>query len=229
MQTRLAAALSTVLALLLASLAGAQAEGIGTQKTTELRLDDCRRITARAERAYGIPGQLLSAISMAESGYWLKQEKARIAWPWTVYAEGKGVYHPDKESAEKAVARLRARGVSNIDVGCMQINLYHHGKAFDDAGQALDPHRNVDYAARFLRDLHKRHRSWSQAVAHYHSSTIAYNRPYRQRVMRLWHKERSAHNARRQAKALAEYQARREARKEARRRARLAETQLSER
>lgn len=162
---------------------------------------------------------------MAESGYWLKQERARVAWPWTVYAEGKGVYHPDKESAERAVARLRARGVSNIDVGCMQINLYHHGKAFGDIDQALDPHRNVDYAARFLRDLHQHHRSWSQAVAHYHSSTRKYNRPYRQKVMRLWHTERRTYNARRQAKAQAEYQARRERQ----RRARLAETQLSER
>lgn len=222
----------TVLASLLAALislsaapAAVWANGAKSQKSAELLLDDCRRITARAERAYDIPGQLLSAISMAESGRWHDAEKARVAWPWTVYAEGRGIYHPDKETARKAVARLRARGVSNIDVGCMQINLYHHGKAFDDIEQALDPHRNVDYAARFLRRLHERHRSWSQAVAHYHSSTTTFNRPYRQKVMQLWHKERRDHNARRREQAQREYRERRERQ----RRARLADTQLSER
>lgn len=225
MHLRIPALLAAALAMTLATVAEVGATGGKRQKPAELLLDDCRHITARAERVYGIPAQLLSAISMAESGRWHEREKARVAWPWTVYAEGKGIYHPDKASAEAAVAKLRARGVSNIDVGCMQINLYHHGKAFEDIEHALDPHRNVDYAARFLRSLHERHRSWSQAVAHYHSSTTTYNRPYRQKVMRLWHAERRAQNARRLAKAQAEHRARRERQ----RRARLAETQLSER
>tara|TARA_R110002167_G_scaffold234957_1_gene440202 strand:- start:520 stop:1197 length:678 start_codon:yes stop_codon:yes gene_type:complete len=214
---------ATLLALMTAP--AALATGTKAQKSRDMLQDDCRRITARAERAYGIPAQLLSAISMAESGYWYEAEKARIAWPWTVYAEGKGIYHPDRDSAQEAVADLRARGVSNIDVGCMQINLYHHGKAFDDVEQAMDPHRNVDYAARFLRRLHDRHRSWSQAVAHYHSSTVQFNRPYRQKVMKLWHQEQRAFNARRREQAQREYREHRERL----RRARLAETQLSER
>ena len=33
----------------------------------------------------------------------------------------------------------------------------------------LDPHRNVDYAARFLVTLHARHETWSMAVARYHA------------------------------------------------------------
>lgn len=198
--------------VLLLTAAGPQALATSgkSREPADLLTEDCRRITTRAERAYRIPAQLLSAISMAESGHWHEGEQARVAWPWTVYAEGKGVYHPDKASARRAIKRLRARGVSNIDVGCMQINIYHHGKAFRDLDQMLDPHRNVDYAAQFLSRLHGRHRSWSQAVAHYHSATEKYNKPYRTKVMSLWHRERREHDARRRARAQREYLERRE-------------------
>ena len=33
----------------------------------------------------------------------------------------------------------------------------------------LDPHKNVDYAARFLKELRKREGSWTLAVARYHA------------------------------------------------------------
>ena len=33
----------------------------------------------------------------------------------------------------------------------------------------FDPHANVDYAARFLKVLHRREGSWTMAVARYHA------------------------------------------------------------
>ena len=68
----------------------------------------------------------------------------------------------------------------------MQVNLYHHPDAFDSLEDAFDPTANVAYAARFLKDLRDANRSWSRAVAFYHSATREFSYPYRKRVYRLW-------------------------------------------
>jgi len=53
-----------------------------------------------------------------------------LAWPWTINAQGKGQFFKTKAEAVKAIKNLQAQGVKSIDVGCMQINLSYHGKAF---------------------------------------------------------------------------------------------------
>ena len=63
----------------------------------------------------------------------------------------------------------RRQGKTLIDLGCMQINHRYHGAAFGSVAEMLDPHRNVEYAARFLASLHARHQTWSMAVARYHA------------------------------------------------------------
>ncbi len=47
----------------------------------------------------------------------------------------------------------------------MQINRHYHGDRFGSLDAMFDPRQNVDYAARFLADLKRRHVSWSMAVA----------------------------------------------------------------
>jgi soluble lytic murein transglycosylase-like protein len=51
----------------------------------------------------------------------------------------------------------------------MQINQYFHGENFASVQAMFDPHANVEYAAKFLRDLHDRHDTWTMAVARYHA------------------------------------------------------------
>ncbi len=82
--------------------------------------ESCARRTAQAERAHGLPNHLLNAISKVESGRWHAPSGAILAWPWTVTAGGKGRFLPSKKAAIAEVEHLRARGVRNIDVGCMQ-------------------------------------------------------------------------------------------------------------
>ena len=151
---------------------------------------DCRRMVSAAERRHRIPSEMLAALALAESGRWIAERQAFVAWPWTVYAQGRGRYFPDRAAAVAAVRVLLAQGVRNIDVGCMQVNLQYHPDAFANLEQALDPAANIEYAARLLRRLYAQRRSWHQAVAHYHSATKALNIPYSRKVMRLWHKER---------------------------------------
>ncbi len=152
--------------------------------------DSCFTQTAASERSAAIPRHLLTAVSLAESGRWNARRRENIAWPWTVTAGGKGRFFATKAAAIAAVRELQAGGVRNIDVGCMQVNLYYHGDAFADLEQALDPYHNVAYGARFLRGLFERSGSWTQAAGYYHSRTPARTRAYRSKIVRLWDRVR---------------------------------------
>lgn len=151
----------------------------------------CARYVAEAERLLGVPAHLLSAISKAESGRHNKAQRAVFAWPWTVMAEGRGRYLPSHQAAVEEVRMLKAKGVRNIDVGCMQINLMYHPKAFDNLEQAFEPAYNVAYSAKFLTDLHRELDSWEAAVGRYHSATPKYNLRYRTKIMGIWREEQS--------------------------------------
>ena len=173
--------------------------------------DSCGRLTDRAERAYGLPTHLLTAISKVESGRWHAASGAIFAWPWTVTAGGEGRFLPSKKAAIAEVERLRARGVRNIDVGCMQVNLGYHPKAFASLEEAFDPQRNVAYATRFLRDLKARWGSWTRAVGNYHSNTPALSGRYRVKVFRALYAEKHRVAKARRATRLAALEAKRRA------------------
>jgi hypothetical protein len=146
----------------------------------------CIRNIVQAERREGIPARLLGAVALAESGRPDSGGSAIVAWPWTVMAEGTGRYFETKAEAVAEAARLRARGVRNIDVGCMQINLMYHPDAFASLDAAFDPAENVAYGATLLKSLRQSSGSWSQAVAQYHSQDDERGRGYMARVMRIW-------------------------------------------
>ncbi len=173
-----------------ALIAGLLPEPAAAMQLVEKTRAICAEQTARVERSGGIPRRLLWAIALAESGRWDEDRRASFAWPWTVTAEGEGRFYASKGEAVAAVKALMARDVTNIDVGCMQINLYYHGGAFRNPEEALDPGTNVAYAARFLKGLFGAARSWPTAAAHYHSTNPEKNTPYRKKVMRLWNEER---------------------------------------
>jgi hypothetical protein len=172
--------------------------------------ETCRIAVEKAETKNRLPKRLLSAISLTETGRWHAERGERIAWPWTVYAEGRGRYLPNKETAIKEVKNLKAKGVQNIDVGCMQVNLYFHPEAFEDLDAAFDPDLNTKYAAELLASLRQRDRSWTKAIAYYHSKTEKYYIPYRRKVMKIWQEERRKDSDARRAKARKTYRLSRE-------------------
>jgi len=146
----------------------------------------CTRSIAAAEEARRIPRFLLQAIAQVESGRWSAADGVNLAWPWTVYAEGRGRYLASKGEAIAEVEALIRRGVRNIDVGCMQVNLHYHGRAFASLEEAFDPVHNVAYATSFLVDLRRSTRSWTNAVKNYHSRTRSLHTPYRKKVYQAW-------------------------------------------
>ena len=156
------------------------------KQVIEIKQKTCRIFTEKVEREQGIPRHLLAAISLVETGRYSREKGGVFAWPWTVTAKGKGLYFKNKAEAVATVGRLQKSGVTNIDVGCMQISLHYHPRAFANLEEAFDPVANVAYAARFLKGLHGQTQSWPQAAANYHSSNPLRNESYKAKVLRLW-------------------------------------------
>ncbi|MGL4427144.1 MAG: lytic transglycosylase domain-containing protein [Alphaproteobacteria bacterium] len=148
----------------------------------------CHYYASDMEKTHGIPDKLLTAVSLTESGR--STVKGLVSWPWTLNAEGKGYYFSTKTEAILAVQRLQAKGITSIDVGCMQINLHHHPQAFSSLEEAFDPAANVAYGANFLKTLQKSHKNWAKAVAHYHSATPSVHLAYQNKVLKTWLEEK---------------------------------------
>jgi hypothetical protein len=146
----------------------------------------CESAVAAAEVAARLPPRLLDAISVTESGRPDPVSGERRAWPWTINAEGEGTFLATRQDAVAAVRALQARGVQSIDVGCMQVNLMYHPRAFASLEEAFDPRANAAYAARFLNALFAEHKDWAQAIAAYHSETPALGDAYRVLVLARW-------------------------------------------
>jgi Transglycosylase SLT domain len=150
----------------------------------------CAALARQAERTEGIPSGLVEAVALAESGRWLADEGTTRPWPWTITAGADSFFLSSKPEALRKVHELRSQGRSNIDVGCMQINLGYHGDAFASVAEALEPAANVAYGAQFLKKLQEESQSWAHATARYHSRHPQRGQAYREKVYRFWHQVR---------------------------------------
>jgi len=123
----------------------------------------CEPEILRAADRYGVPAGILYAVGLTETG------KRGSLQPNALNIEGKAVFPRSAGEALATFENARREGKKLIDLGCMQINHRYHGDHFRSVADMLDPHQNVDYAARFLVSLHARHMTWSMAVARYHA------------------------------------------------------------
>jgi hypothetical protein len=146
----------------------------------------CEQVAATAERDFGLPAGLLTAIGVVESGRWQPALLRTTPWPFAIDAGGDDFTMESADAAIAKVEALRADGSQSIDVGCFQINLAQHPDAFATLAEAFDPDRNARYAARFLVSLKLRTGGWDSAVAAYHSGFAELGEPYRQRVYAAW-------------------------------------------
>lgn len=123
----------------------------------------CEAEILNAARVYGVPPGILYSVGLTETG------RKGALYPYALNIEGRTVYAKSRSEAVREFERARAEGKSLIDLGCMQINHHYHGAEFRSVNAMLDPHANVEYAARFLARLHARHETWTMAVARYHA------------------------------------------------------------
>ena len=149
----------------------------------------CRQAIAAAERAHGIPANLLAAIARVESGRRDPVTGTFNPWPWTINMDGEGSFYDNKAQAVAAATAMRPRVTQSIDVGCMQISLTFHPDAFASLMQAFDPPANSDYGARYLVQLFQKTGSWPKAVELYHSATPELGLEYQRKVYAAWPEE----------------------------------------
>lgn len=123
----------------------------------------CEAEMSRASQRHGVPLAVLFAVGLTESG------RKGYLHPYALNIAGRTYFGTSARDALREFQAERARGVRLIDLGCMQINHHYHGANFDSPAQMLDPARNVDYAARFLKELRDREGDWTRAVARYHA------------------------------------------------------------
>ena len=123
----------------------------------------CEKHLAIAAKKYAVPLAVLYAVGLTESGW-----KGRLH-PHALNVEGKTYFPKNVREAINVFSTARREGKVLIDLGCMQINHKYHRQEFGSLKAMLDPAKNVDYSARFLRRLKNRHGTWSVAVARYHA------------------------------------------------------------
>ena len=155
----------------------------------------CLNATTKIEKQYEIKKHLLTTISSVETGRYIKEKKQTLAWPWTINAQGKGMFFKTKAEAIREAKRLQARGIKSFDVGCMQINMAYHGDAFKNIEEAFDPEKNVAYAAKFLRNLYEnKNKDWVKAAMAYHSSVPKKALRYKKKLASAYERIRLAQN-----------------------------------
>jgi Transglycosylase SLT domain len=143
----------------------------------------CDAALLRAETRYQLPHQLLTSIARVESGRPITSLADTRPWPWTIDADGMGLF-VDSKAAAIAWMTTQAAHHNFVDVGCMQVDLYYHPHAFASLEEAFDPVANADYAARLLLELYRGEAggNWDLAVGLYHSHTSLLAAEYRDRV-----------------------------------------------
>ncbi|WP_304618190.1 lytic transglycosylase domain-containing protein [Paracoccus sp. (in: a-proteobacteria)] len=143
-------------------------------------LPDCESLAEAAGAEAGIPPGLMTAIAHVESG---RSHQGRLrAWPWTLNQGGRGSYHDSRAEAMQRLSLILASGVTNVDIGCMQINWRWHRQEFESEAAMMDPVGNTRYAARHLASLYTLHGDWTQAVAAYHAGDPSRGGHYQAKV-----------------------------------------------
>jgi soluble lytic murein transglycosylase-like protein len=123
----------------------------------------CEQEMTRAAARFDVPLGVLYAVGLTETG-----RKGSLQ-PYAMNVEGRAHYSANAAEALSAFEEARRGGAKLIDLGCMQINHHYHASEFGSVREMLEPARNVEYAARFLKELRGQHGSWTMAVARYHA------------------------------------------------------------
>lgn len=133
----------------------------------------CIDAARTAASVTGVPVEVLLAISLVETG------RNDQPWPWTVNVGGEGHWFDSAGEAEAHAQAVLDQGLTNLDLGCFQLNVRWHSKGFTSLSDMLTPASNATYAARFLAQHYETTGDWAAAAAAYHSLTPEHAERYR--------------------------------------------------
>ena len=166
--------------LLLSALFVAQFDAtraVSAQNPSQL----CDSAARAAANRTGVPVEVLFAITRTETGRKMNSAAGLQPWPWAVNEGGKGQWFDSAEQAMRYAQNQILRGVTNIDIGCFQLNHRWHAQGFTSLEAMFDPLQNALYAAHFLQSNYEKTGDWSAAAGAYHSGTPEYATRYRRK------------------------------------------------
>lgn len=130
----------------------------------------------------GIPASKLYAIALVESGKQSVDKRVR-PWPWTINSPNGSLRLNSKEEAYREIRALVKSGVTNIDIGLMQINMRWHWNLVKNV-DILDPSVNIITAASILKsNMIEVNGNVDKAIANYHSKRPAKGEEYKNSVL----------------------------------------------
>ncbi len=138
--------------------------------------DLCDQSIEQVAASSTVPRDIIYKVARLESGR--NVGGRHVSWPWSLNNGGEGHFFNDRSTALSKLSNYRAQGKTNIDVGCMQLNIRWHAEFFNSEEQMMNPLDNVRYAARYLEQLYKETGSWETAVKFYHSRNAKFNTVY---------------------------------------------------
>ena len=140
---------------------------VASHSSTSGNADLCRNAALSAARETGVPYEVLLALSLTETG---RSDNGIVSpWPWAVHHDGKGYWFDTKAEAIAMAEEALAKGATNIDLGCFQLNIRWHAQAFGSVEDMILPDNNARYAAEFLTQLYEDSGDWAIAAGAYHS------------------------------------------------------------
>lgn len=134
---------------------------------------------------FGLDPWTLYALALFETGRVDPDTGMLRPHPYVIHRGGDKTYYKDRQEAEAVIDRLEANGVSNYDIGVLQINRKWHAKTVGGPKNLLNVSDSLKVVATILRRSFRaspddyilavgRFRGWDEAIA----------RPFGERV---WH------------------------------------------
>ena len=143
--------------------------------------------TERGSGRYGTPGHVREAMKrIREAGSTEARMRATIELAGSLPASEigdwlDGRWFDTQAEAESHAQAMLDEGRTNLDIGCFQLNIHWHSKAFTSLEDMIDPVRNAGYAAEYLVQHYAQTGDWALAAARYHSATPEHAERYRVR------------------------------------------------
>lgn len=144
---------------------------------------DLQDLWVLGERISGMPSKVLYSMALTESGMTVKG--VRQPYPWTLNINStppKSLRFQSRQEAEAQLKELVGNGITNIDIGLMQVNLKYHGHSVKSPSDLLDPKINVMVASLFIRELLAETQDIGKSIANYHSRTATLGDNYKRLV-----------------------------------------------
>jgi hypothetical protein len=126
------------------------------------------------EASCQLDAYMLYAVALAESGR--RTGNGVAPHPWTTNRAGDARYFDSFEAAAAYLRELCDR--CNVDIGFMQVNLWHHRHRVDDPEDLLNRDTNLRVGAQILCEALAEQGDLVRGFGRYHSARPEHKRPY---------------------------------------------------